>query len=65
MGFLMPKTPKPPVVPPPPTPASNPIVAKGSESSNDPFTGVGSLISTSASGLRRKASTQRVSLIGG
>lgn len=64
MGFLVPKAPKPPTIPPPPTPASNPIVAKSDNQSTD-FTGAGSLISTSPSGLRRKATTQRVSLIGG
>jgi hypothetical protein len=65
MGFLVPKQPKPPKIPPPPTPASNPIIAKGAEQSNDPLLGPGSLISTSSSGLKRKAATQRVSLIGG
>lgn len=65
MGFLIPKQPKPPAVPPAPTPAANPITAKSSNASPpDPF-GAGSLISTSSSGLKRKADTQRVSLIGG
>ena len=63
MGFLSPKPPKPV---PPPNPASSPITAKTDTGGlpNIPF-GVGSLITTSSSGLKRKASTQRVSLIGG
>jgi hypothetical protein len=60
MGFLAPKAPK------PPTPANNPILAKDTPNalSDTPY-GTGSLISTSPSGLKRKASTQRTSLIGG
>lgn len=61
MGFLSaPKAPKP--VPP----ANAPLLAKETPLTlpDQPF-GVGSLISTSPSGLRRKASTQRTSLIGG
>lgn len=63
MSFL--KPPKPPTVPPPPTPAANPIIAKSDTTPGDPFTSPGSLISTSAEGLKRKASTAKVSLIGG
>jgi hypothetical protein len=61
--FKKPKVPKPV---PPATPASNPIIARGSASASDdlPF-GLSSLISTSSSGLKRKANTQKVSLIGG
>ena len=63
MGFMSPKVPK---APKPPTPAANPIFAKDTPEGmeNIPF-GIGSLISTSASGLKRKANTQRTSLIGG
>lgn len=66
MGFLSPKPPKIPPAPKPPTPASNPIFAKESANpfAGGPF-GPGSLITTSSSGLKRKASTQRTSLIGG
>lgn len=65
MGFK-PKTPKVPTPPPPPNAPSSPLVAKnsGSELFDLPF-GFGSFISTSSSGLRRKANTQRTSLIGG
>jgi hypothetical protein len=61
--FSKPKVPK---VPKPPTPPSSPLVAKDSEDSalDIPF-GLGSFISTSSAGLRRKANTQRTSLIGG
>jgi hypothetical protein len=60
MGFMKPKTPK------APTPANVPVLAKDVESPlpDSPY-GWGSLISTSPSGLKRKASTQRTSLIGG
>ena len=63
MGFL--KPPKPPKVAPPPTPASNPIIARGSRTEDTSFIAPASLISTSAQGLKRKAQTQKVSLIGG
>lgn len=60
MGFLSPKAPKP--VPP----ANAPIIARDTPQplGFQPF-GPGSLISTSSTGLKRKASTQRTSLIGG
>jgi hypothetical protein len=63
MGFLMPKQPK---VPKPVPPANSPILARDTPSpiTDIPFN-VGSLITTSSSGLKRKASTQRTSLIGG
>lgn len=62
MGFLSPKV----KVPKPVPPANAPIVAKDTpQPLNDMPFGVGSLISTSSSGLKRKASTQRTSLIGG
>lgn len=58
MGFSKPKKP-----PPPP---NVPILAKDTlaELPDIPF-GANSLISTSSSGLKRKANTQRTSLIGG
>jgi hypothetical protein len=66
MGFL---TPKPPKVPPPPTPANtptSPLVPSGSIDSNLDFgASPSSLISTSPSGLKRKAQINKISLIGG
>lgn len=60
MGFLKPKVPEPP---PPPNPA---ISAVGAELPTEGLAPVSqSLITTSARGLRRRASTQRTSLIGG
>lgn len=62
MGFtgLLPKAPKAP--PPPANPAMSPP-AETDEFGVAPA--AGSLISTAAQGLRRRASTQRTSLIGG
>lgn len=60
MGFLKPKVPKPS---PPPNPVINPTDASLPEEELAPA--VGSLITTSARGLTRRASTQRTSLIGG
>ncbi len=62
MGFLMPK----PKVPKPVPPANNPIIARDTPQplADSPFTPA-SLISTSTSGLKRRADTQRTSLIGG
>lgn len=61
MGFLSkkPPTPKPP--------ANAPQLASQTPTPLDyvPFGGPGSLISTGPSGLKRKANTQRTSLIGG
>jgi hypothetical protein len=65
MGFLAPKPPKVPAPAKPPTPASNPIFAKDDVDAGLGAYGPGSLITTSSSGLKRKASTQRTSLIGG
>lgn len=64
MGFLKPSIPAPP--PPAPPPAS-PGLQPGGESlpGRSMLPGAASLISTSAQGLKRKASTQRSSLIGG
>jgi hypothetical protein len=64
MSFLAPKPPKVPPAAKPPTPASNPIFAKDNVDTSF-VAGPSSLISTSSSGLKRKASTQRTSLIGG
>lgn len=61
MGMLSPKVPK------PPTPANPAITAVEAENEDD-FAGLasqsGSLISTAARGLQRRATTQRKSLIG-
>jgi hypothetical protein len=64
MGFLSP--PKPPKPVPPANPAASPITSRGPKPAlgTDPY-GAGSLITTSASGLKRKATVSRVSLIGG
>ena len=63
MSFLAPKPPK--VVQ---TPAATPAVQATAEPAEGPDLGMGdpgSLISTSAQGLTRKASTRKSSLIGG
>lgn len=62
MGFLTPKVPKPP---PPPNPAVRAQRPDGADLLDRSFASPESLISTSARGLKRKASTQRGSLIGG
>lgn len=61
MGFL--KPPKVATAPPPPNPAITAIDAELEEEQLAPATG--SLIATAARGLRRRASVQRTSLIGG
>lgn len=62
MGFLSPKVPK-------PAPAANPAMAASEAGPNAEEIGLApgarSLISTSSQGLKRRASTQRTSLIGG
>lgn len=62
MGFIKPKIPV-------PTPAANPAMMAQEFGPNAEELGLagaaGSLISTSSQGLRRRASTQRTSLIGG
>lgn len=63
MGIF--KQPKVPTPTPPPTPAITPVEANPEDPSLGLATQTGSLISTSARGLRRRASTQRTSLIGG
>lgn len=63
MSFLAPKPPK--VVQ---TPAATPAVQANADTVEGPDLGMGdpgSLISTSAQGLTRKASTRKSSLIGG
>lgn len=65
MGFLKPKVPTPP---PAPNPASAPIDAIGAEGlygDSGVYSSARSLITTSSRGLKRRASTQRTSLIGG
>jgi hypothetical protein len=61
MSFLAPTPPK------PPSPANAPQLAKDASPFSTPLSpyGAGSLISTSPAGLRKKASTQKTSLIGG
>ena len=61
MGFM--KPPKPTPVPPPPNPAITAIDAELEQEELAPATR--SLVNTTARGLRRRASTQRNSLIGG
>ena len=56
---------KPPKPPPPPNTPQNAMYQAPTDLLNIPSFGTTSLISTSPSGLRRKANTQRVSLIGG
>lgn len=60
MSFMRPKVATPP---PPPNPAITAIDAEFDEENLSPATG--SLISTAARGLRRRASVTRASLIGG
>lgn len=62
MSFLSP--PKPPKPVPPANPPTTPIFTKPDLGPN-PLLQPSSLISTSSSGLKRKASTQKISLIGG
>ena len=66
MGFLTPKAPKPVTPATPPTPAAAPIrFGTGPNSQMDFSQNPASLISTSPSGLKRKALVNKVSLIGG
>lgn len=65
MGFLRPKVAAPPPAPNPATPAMDPLGAEGLLSDTGTFAGARSLISTSSRGLKRRASVQRTSLIGG
>ena len=65
MGFMKPKVPEAPPPPKPATPAQDPISTSVDEDEADFARNRSSLISTSSQGLRRRASTQRQSLIGG
>lgn len=65
MGFLTPKVPKPPPAPNPATPAMDPIGAESLVGDAGTYSSARSLINTSSRGLKRRASTQRTSLIGG
>lgn len=60
MGFLKPDVPTPPPAPNTPVAANSSTFDKLSTA-----TGLGSLISTGTSGLKRKADVQKTSLIGG
>lgn len=62
MGFLSPKQPKP--APPPANAPTSPFGSESGDREAQPF-GISSLISTSSQGLKRRANTQRTSLIGG
>jgi len=63
MGFL--SAPKIPDIPPAATPASPAIKPPEETTSTGTAPSAASLISTSVNGLRRRATTQRTSLIGG
>lgn len=65
MGFLVPKVPKPTAAPAPANPAMDPLNAEAILGEEGVYSSARSLISTSSRGLRRRASTQRTSLIGG
>ena len=62
MGFLSQSLPKPP---PPPNQAQAPLTPPAPDSKGGLRPGSASLISTSTEGLKRKADTQRTSLLGG
>lgn len=65
MGFLKPKIPTPPPAPNAANPAMDPFNAEGHYGDGNPYSSLRSLITTSSRGLKRRASTQRTSLIGG
>lgn len=65
MGFMRPKVAAPPPAPHPATPAMDAIGAEGLIGDTGMYSSARSLISTSSRGLKRRASTQRTSLIGG
>lgn len=65
MGFLKPKVPTAPPAPNPASPAMDALGAEGLIGDTGAYSSARSLINTSSTGLRRRASTQRVSLIGG
>lgn len=62
MGFLTPDVPKPPNAA---NPAAAPITPTAQVDQTGTAPAAASLISTSVQGLKRRASTQRTSLIGG
>lgn len=64
MGFLKPKIPTPPPAPNPAAAAMDPLNAEALLSGGGVYSSARSLISTSSRGLKRRASTQRTSLIG-
>lgn len=59
------KTPKAPTPPPPPNPAITAVDAEADDADLGLAARAGSLIGTSARGLKRRATTERTSLIGG
>ena len=65
MGFLKPKVQAPPPAPKPPNPAMDPLDAEALIDPEGAYSSARSLIGTSSRGLKRRASTQRTSLIGG
>lgn len=65
MAFMAPKPPKPTAAPKPANPAMDPLNAEALTDPGSAFATARSLISTSGRGLKRRASTQRTSLIGG
>lgn len=65
MSFMAPKIPKPVAPPNPASPAMDATGAEGLLAPGDSYSMARSLINTSSQGLRRRASTQRTSLIGG
>ena len=65
MGFLRPKIPTPPPPPNTATAALDPFSAEGLMGNEGVYSSARSLINTSSRGLKRKAQTQRTSLIGG
>lgn len=65
MGFMKPKIPTPPPAPRPANPAIDPMSAEAFNLEAGMGSGAGSLINTSSRGLKRRAATQRTSLIGG
>jgi hypothetical protein len=65
MGFMTQKVKAPPPAPKPATPAMDPLSAEGLLGEEGVYSSARSLITTSSRGLKRRASTQRTSLIGG
>lgn len=65
MGFLKPKIPAPDPAPNPATAAMDPLGAQDTLTPGGSYSSALSLINTSSQGLKRRASTQRTSLIGG